>query len=97
MFNLGLSQKIEKILEKIEDFAKDTDNRLDSLEKVALKQEINLQEHMKRSDHLEEMIKLESARVEIVTKHVSMVEGALKMVGIVSIIVGIVVGISRLV
>lgn len=107
MFGFSSDQKLDKIVEKIEEFAKDTDRRLDNLEKVAIANDLHLQEHMKRSDALEMLIKLEEENrkkeLEAIHKnqqktvrHVSMVEGAFKLLGVLSILIGIVVGLVKI-
>jgi SMC interacting uncharacterized protein involved in chromosome segregation len=107
MFNLGLNKKVEEVIKIIEEFAKDTDQRLDNLEKVALAQEMNLKEHMRRSDQLEQLIQMESEKrekelekielqMEKSSKHINMVEGGLKLLGIVATVVAIAAGIGKL-
>lgn len=76
-------------LDRIEKKVDKLDERLDSAEKVAIKQEINLAEHMKRSDLLEK-------KLEPVENHVKYMNGALKGLAIVSLIVGVVAGILKL-
>jgi hypothetical protein len=84
-------KKIQQMNEKMHEHAKDTDKRLDNIEKVLLAQEINLKEHMKRSDNLEEMVKIiQEKELKPLSKHVSMVEGALKLVGILGIVATII-------
>lgn len=84
-------KKIHQMNEKMNDHAKDTDKRLDNIEKVLLAQEINLKEHMKRSDNLEEMVKIiQEKELKPLSKHVSMVEGGLKLIGILGIIATII-------
>lgn len=73
-------------LEKLESKIDKLDERLDSIDKTLVKQEVNLQLHMKRSDALESQIKPIQA-------HVLKVEGALKALGILALLVGIASGI----
>jgi len=94
MFGLSqlkeILQQIKDINTKIDKHSDDTDARLDNIEKVMIAQEINLQEHMKRSEHLEEMLNhVKDNELKPLTKHAAMVEGALKLVGVLGIIVGI--------
>lgn len=101
MFLLGdikeLLKKINNLDEKMHKNAEQTDKRLDSIEKVLIVQEQNLKEHMKRSDSLETIIDhLKEKDVKPLTKHVNMVEGALKLVGILSVIVSLIGGIIKL-
>lgn len=58
------------------------DTRLDSVDITLAKQSVILDEHVKRSNMLE-------AQMEPVKKHVTMVNGVLKFLGIVSILLGI--------
>lgn len=73
------------------------DMKLDAIDKTLLKQELNLREHMKRSDQLEILIGSVNVDMKPLQKHVAMVEGGLKLIGIVSLCVGIVLGIAQLV
>lgn len=108
MFNLGLNKKIDEVIAAIESFAKETDDRLKSLEIVSTKQEINLKEHMKRSDQLEELLNREGSKREKIedkiekhmeksNRHISMIEGGLKFFGVFATLVAIVVGLFKLV
>lgn len=78
-----------KKLDKIEDKVDKLDGRLDSAEKVAVKQEANLAEHMRRTELLENDLKP-------VKKHVAMVNGGLKLLGIISLIIGIIAGLMKI-
>lgn len=77
-------------LKRIEDSMDKTSERLNSIDKTLVKQEENLKEHMRRTQILEDDIKP-------VKKHVARVEGAFKLVGLVATLVGIAVGIVKLV
>lgn len=65
------------------------DDRLDSVDKTLVKQEANLGEHMRRTALLEEDLKP-------IKKHVGHVEGGLKLLGILSLILGILFSIGKL-
>lgn len=81
-----MSRAIEK---KLDAFIQQCDERLDNIEQVLIKQEINLSTHMKRSEHLEDIMEhLQQNELNPIKKHIHMVEGALKMVGGLSIISG---------
>lgn len=71
-------------VDRIEDKVDKIDERLDSIDKTLAVNTESLQIHMKRSDALESMIKP-------VQKHVDMVEGALKLIGLVATVAGLVV------
>lgn len=84
----------EAVLFKIETIHKEFDQRLDAIEKVLILQEENLRTHMKRSDNLEKLVdKLRDEDIKPLTKHVSMIEGALKLLGVISLITGMVVSV----
>jgi hypothetical protein len=79
----------EKILQK-----------LDKLAEIGIKQEVNLarltvtvEEHTKRSNLLEEAQKDLHAEIEPIKKHVAMVSGALKLIGLLGVIATIVMAI----
>ena len=67
--------------------------RLDSIDKTMVRHEENLRTHMRRSDHLESLIEHMDKDFKPVQKHVIMVEGILKFVGILSLISTIIVAI----
>lgn len=85
---------IERVLNKIDSL----DDKLASIDKTLAKQETNLELHMKRSDHLETLIELQSKRLEPVERHVSNVTFLIKIVaGLIAIggtIVGIIQGLN---
>jgi len=88
---------IESLTEKVNFHYNDLDKRLDSIEKVIITQEINLKEHMKRSDHLEEMVKIiKNDDLKPLEKHVNMVEGVFKFLGLVALLVGLASGFINL-
>ena len=65
------------------------DMRLDSMDKTLVKQEINLRQHMERSDKLELMIGALEKDLKPVQKHVIIVEGIFKLIGALSMLLGI--------
>ena len=81
-----MSRQLEK---KLDAFVKQCDERLDNIEQVLIKQEINLSLHMKRSEHLETLMEhIQQNELSPIKKHIHMVEGGLKMLGGLSIISG---------
>lgn len=75
----------------------EVNTRLNSIEKVMTIQEVNLASHMKRSDHLEAIIdNLKEKDIGPLNVHKNRVEGALKLLGVISLLVGIIVGIVSL-
>lgn len=49
-----IEDKVDKLVDKIDQKLQGVENRLDSMDKTLVKQEANLEAHMKRSDLLEE-------------------------------------------
>lgn len=74
--------KIEKKIDKL-------DQHLSSIDITLAKQSVILDEHVKRTNLLEE-------RITPIERHVSMINGALKFLGILAVIIGIAVGIEQL-
>ena len=71
--------------------------KVNDIENVLIKQEINLQQHMKRSDSLEKIVHdLEKNKVSPIEKKFSMFEGALKLLGATSLALSIIIGIFKL-
>lgn len=100
MLGLGSIQEIlkqiRKINERMDTHSKDTDERLDNIEKVMIAQEINLKEHMRRSDNLEEMLDhIKEKELKPLARHVAMVEGALKFIGVLGILASVAGVIAR--
>ena len=90
-------KRIVKIEDLLESFKRDTDKRLDDIEKVLIKQEINLEKHMERSEHLETIVeKMEENDLRPLRRHVSMLDGALKLVGFFAFSVSIIVGVLKI-
>lgn len=82
--------EIDSLRDRIEKNHEETDYRLDNIEKVMLIQENNLEKHMQRSEHLENIVEtLQQKDLKPIMKHVAMVEGALKLLGILGILVSI--------
>lgn len=92
-----LIKKLEELNKKIDAQHDVVDSRLYDIEKVQLAQEINLKEHMKRSENLEKLIShLEENDIKPVVRHVSMVEGALKLLGVIGILTTIIGGVLKI-
>lgn len=73
-----MENKLDKIIEKIA-----------SIDVTLAKQSVILEEHVKRTNLLEE-------KIEPIEKHVAMVNGALKLLGLIAIIVAIIEGTYRI-
>ena len=70
------------ILEKLFDKVESVDKRLDNVDVTLAKQHEQLAEHIKRTAQNETQIKH-------INRHVYMVEGALKLFGVLSVILGL--------
>jgi len=93
-----LANQIQQLNSKIDTHSKDTDRRLDNIEKVLIIQEQNLKDHMKRSDHLEEIVQqMKDQDISQLRRHVNMVEGALKFIGLLGVLVSIVGGVFKII
>ena len=77
--------KLDKLDEKVDK----TNDRLNSMDKTLVKQEENLKEHMRRTDLLENDLKP-------IKKHVAVMNGAFKALGIIGTVIGIAVGIVKI-
>jgi hypothetical protein len=76
------SKRLDTYLERIAE-------RLTSMDITLAKQSVLLDEHIKRTNLLEEQIRP-------IQKHVAMVNGALKALGVLALILGIVEAIARI-
>jgi hypothetical protein len=72
------------------------DDRLDSVDKTLVRQEANLQEHMRRTDLNEIAIDKIVKALEPVKGHVDMMKGAGKLLVITGTVVAVVGGVGRL-
>ena len=84
LFNLVLT-KIDRL-----------DSRIDNVDKTLIKQEVSLAEHIRRTELAEEAIKILKSSIDPINRHVHMVEGALKMIGGLSILLGIITTLLKL-
>ena len=92
-----LESMLLSLIEKIEKQHESVDKRLDNIEKVMLFQEINLKNHMKRSDSLEEIVnKIKEEDLKPLEKHVNMIEGIFKFLGLLALVLTIAGGITSL-
>jgi NifB/MoaA-like Fe-S oxidoreductase len=84
-------------LNKIEEKLDRVDEKLSSIDITLAKQEINLAEHMRRTELNE--IAVEKIRETLVpiNKHVNMLEGVFKFFGLISILLGIVVSLIKVI
>jgi len=95
-----LYNKLKEIHDKMDRHDKENDVRLDNIEKVLIVQEQNLKEHMKRSNHLEEIVEAEKGNIktelEPIKKHVNMVHGGFKVLGFLGVFVSVVGGVLKI-
>lgn len=87
---------VVKHLERIESKVDRLDERMDASEKVAIKQEANLEKHMMRSELLEQSQGALEKAVAPILKVYTVAWGVTKIVGAISIVVGIVSGILKI-
>lgn len=83
---------IIQALEKLDQKLDRQDMRLDSIEKVQVKQEANIGEHMRRTGLLEENVELFRREFKPVQRHVLYVEGTLKFLGGIATLVLVIEG-----
>jgi hypothetical protein len=89
MAQMNLLEQLFNKLDKL-------DERLDSVDRTLIKQEANLEEHMRRSLANEEAVNLLSQQLKPLNKHVIMVESIFKFVGAISVLLGIVLGVLNI-
>lgn len=81
-----LESKIDKIVDDISEI------------KITLgAQHVTLVEHTRRSTLAEENLGILRTELKPIQKHVAMVTGALKLIGLVSVVVGIIAGIVQII
>lgn len=83
------AKKLEEKLEKI-------DERLSSIGITLVKQEVNLREHMRRTQLNEQAIEKITDNLVPINKHVSHVEGAFKVLGMIATAAGVIAGVIKL-
>lgn len=76
----------DRILKKLDDM----DDKINNIDKTLVRNTASLDEHIRRTELLEEAIKP-------VQEHVSMMKGAAKLIGYISLIVGIAVALAKIV
>lgn len=76
--------KLDRVLDKLDKL----DERLDSVDKTLVKQEASLSEHIRRTELLEDDLKPVKA-------HVAQVNGAMKFIGLLSLVLGIIAAIAQ--
>lgn len=88
--------KLEKLDEKMDKKFDRVEERLDSMDKTLVKQEENLKEHMRRTELAERSIEKMDTDLKPIKKHVDMLQGVFKFIGLIATVVGIIAGLAKL-
>lgn len=88
-----MDKKLDAIISKIDKL----DERLDSVDKTLIKQECNLELHMERTEQNEKMIETIVAELKPVKTNMHYMHGALKALGVLSLLLGIVALVKEIV
>ncbi|MEY2701511.1 MAG: hypothetical protein RLY43_131 [Bacteroidota bacterium] len=83
-----MDDKFSKLESKIDKL----DERLDGIDKTLIRQEGHLSEHIRRTGLLETQTERLFDEIKPIKKHVTQVEGVIKFVGFLSIVVGLLSG-----
>lgn len=86
-------EMIKKVYEKQEKMAED----IQDMKLILVRQEENLRIHIYRTELAEENIKLLRQQLMPIEGHVKMVNGVFKFLGVLSLIVGIAVGVINII
>ena len=86
-------EKMSEVSRKLEKVG----SHLNSIDKTLIKQEANLEKHMMRTEQNETMIQMIAEAIKPVTKHVSQMEGAFKLLGVISLLGGIILTIAKVI
>ena len=82
----------DKLYNKVEDI----DSRLDTVDKTLIAQHATLEHHIERTEIAEKRLgHIEDVLYDKVLKHINQVDGALKLLGIISIVLGIAAGLYK--
>lgn len=84
-----------KLLEKLDEKLERVEEKLASIDVTLVKQEVNLQEHMRRSLLNEEAIEIIKEELKPVQKHVTQVHTIFQAVGFIAVVVSIVAGVVK--
>lgn len=90
-------EKLDKVEDKIDRKFDHVETRLDSMDKTLVKNTENLAEHMRRTDLLETAQTNMSADIEKIKKPFIVAWGIGKIIGFISVLVGIAVGIAKII
>jgi len=86
--------RIEKLIEQL---SKDTTEKLHHIDKTLVKQEENLKEHMRRTELAEKRLDSIETDLKPIKKHIVRLDGVVKFLGFIALIVGIGAGIAKIV
>ena len=87
----------EKNIERIFDKLDVVNEKIASIDKTLIMQHGSLEIHIRRTEALEKITDIIISDLKPVKTHVSHVEGAFKFLGLISLLVGIVAGILKIV
>ena len=100
---------MSKFEAEIKDTLKDMSKDITAIKVTLAKNTVHLKEHMKRSDEIErdndlkaqelklELDKIADIQENVTVKHVMMVNGGLKLIGIIATLLGIAVAVVKLI
>lgn len=71
-------------------------DKLHAIDKTLVKQEENLKIHIYRTELAEKRLEIIENDLSPVKKHVNMLEGGLKLLGIISLLIGIILGVIKI-
>lgn len=87
-----MDDKLDRVLNKIDNI----DESLQDISITLAKQEVSLETHIKRTNLLEERVELLREEMRPVEQHVFYMHGALKALGILSLLIGVLATIKHL-
>lgn len=91
-----LDSSISTTNDRIEKLSEKTDTHLDDINKTMIKNTALLEEHMRRTELAEENLKILRGEVEPIKTHVAAIRILVKVVGVLGTVVGIAVGIAKI-
>ena len=97
----AVENKIDRLAERLEHRHDNLDERMDSLELKAAENNGHLKEHMRRTEHLETLVEQgqvkHMASDKKIDNHISKIDGGLKVVGYLALVLGIAATIMKIV
>jgi hypothetical protein len=84
---------IQKIAAQLDKVAED----ISEMKVIQAKQEVSLSDHIRRTELLEEGQEKVFSELKPIQRHVDQVSGALKFVGLLSLVIGIIAGIIAII